>query len=403
MHSYILILALNCVYSSIANEDGTCEDKGIAKTKRYSKSWQEFSQAYETAQKNFIQEEIQKGHLHPEYLQEIENDLKRFPKITKSMLDEARSIASKPVTYINSNGVLYKSVGDCLFPSRCDGVEHFLLKISSKLPDFEIVVNNNDWPFVKNYFHPDPVPLFSFSKTSAYSDISYPAWTFWSGGPAISKYPTGLGRWDLMRKKLLLEQKKKPWDKKQAMAFFRGSRTSSERDELVRVSRKNPDLFDAAYTKNQAWKSKADTLGMDPATEVTLEEHCRYKYLFNFRGVAASFRFKHLFLCGSLVLHVGSEWSEFFYSALKPWVHYVPVKSNASQEELKDLIEFLKAHDQMAEKIAQAGQDFIRNHLRMKDVEDYWIMLLSKYSAKLDFKPQIDKDSVRIIQRTSRH
>ena len=81
----------------------------------------------------------------------------------------------------------------------------------------------------------------------------------------------------------------------------------------------------------------------------------------------------------------------------------MPVKSNASQEELKDLIEFLKAHDQMAEKIAQAGQEFIRNHLRMKDVEDYWIMLLSKYAAKLDFKPQIDKDSMRILQRTSRH
>ena len=33
----------------------------------------------------------------------------------------------------------------------------------------------------------------------------------------------------------------------------------------------------------------------------------RYKYLFNFRGVAASFRFKHLFLCNSLVFHVGPQ------------------------------------------------------------------------------------------------
>ena len=120
MHSYILILALNFVYSSIANEDGSCEDKGISQAKRYSKSWQEFSQAYETAQKNFNQEEITKNQLHPQYVEEIENDLKRFPKITNSMLDKARSIASKPVTYINSNGVLYKSVGDCLFPSRCE-------------------------------------------------------------------------------------------------------------------------------------------------------------------------------------------------------------------------------------------------------------------------------------------
>ena len=54
------------------------------------------------------------------------------------------------------------------------------------------------------------------------------------------------------------------------------------------------------------------------------------RYLFNFRGVAASFRLKHLFLCGSLVFHVGDEWLEFFYPQLKPWVHYIPVKTDLS-------------------------------------------------------------------------
>jgi hypothetical protein len=54
------------------------------------------------------------------------------------------------------------------------------------------------------------------------------------------------------------------------------------------------------------------------------------RYLFNFRGVAASFRFKHLFLCDSVVFHVGSAWLEFFYPAMKPWVHYIPVKEDLS-------------------------------------------------------------------------
>ena len=91
------------------------------------------------------------------------------------MLDKARSITSRPVTYINLKGTLYRSDEDCLFPSRCDGVEHFLLKIISKLPDFEIVVNNYDWPFIKKHFHPEPFPLLSFSKTKDYSDIFYHA------------------------------------------------------------------------------------------------------------------------------------------------------------------------------------------------------------------------------------
>lgn len=78
-----------------------------------------------------------------------------------------------------------------------------------------------------------------------------------------------------------------------------------------------------------------DTLYAAPANEVSLESHCQYKYLFNFRGVAASFRFKHLFLCKSLVFHVGEEWKEFFYNFMVPWYHYVPISSNASEKEIK--------------------------------------------------------------------
>ena len=100
--------------------------------------------------------------------------------------------------------------------------------------------------------------------------------------------------------------------------------------------------MDAAYTKNQAWKSDKDTLGHPPASEVNLEDHCGYKYLFNYRGVAASFRFKHLFLCGSLVFHVGDEWEEFFYSSFVPWFHYIPVPSSADTDLLQSMLEFVR-------------------------------------------------------------
>ena len=62
-----------------------------------------------------------------------------------------------------------------------------------------------------------------------------------------------------------------------------------------------------------------------------------HRYLFNFRGVAASFRLKHLFLCRSLVFHVGNEWLEFFYPALRPWVHYIPVETDLGDTELVGL------------------------------------------------------------------
>ena len=212
---------------------------------------------------------------------------------------------------------LYRQTEDeLIFSARNHGIEHFLLNIVHSLPDMEFLVNTYDWP--QSQAH---IPVLSFSKSlhSRDTDILYPAWSFWDGGPALgSVYPTGIGRWDIMRQTLNKARQNLPWSKKDSRGFFRGSRTTSERDPLVLLSRNRSDLLDAQYTKNQAWKSDADTLGLPPADELKHEAFCRYKYLFNFRGVAASFRLRHLFLCGSLVMHVGSDWIEFFYDRLEP-------------------------------------------------------------------------------------
>ncbi|XP_055239699.1 protein O-glucosyltransferase 1 isoform X3 [Gorilla gorilla gorilla] len=291
---------------------------------------------------------------------------------------------------------LYRE-NDCMFPSRCSGVEHFILEVIGRLPDMEMVINVRDYPQVPKWMEP-AIPVFSFSKTSEYHDIMYPAWTFWEGGPAVWPiYPTGLGRWDLFREDLVRSAAQWPWKKKNSTAYFRGSRTSPERDPLILLSRKNPKLVDAEYTKNQAWKSMKDTLGKPAAKDVHLVDHCKYKYLFNFRGVAASFRFKHLFLCGSLVFHVGDEWLEFFYPQLKPWVHYIPVKTDLSN--VQELLQFVKANDDVAQEIAERGSQFIRNHLQMDDITCYWENLLSEYSKFLSYNVTRRKGYDQIIPK----
>ncbi|XP_012731301.2 protein O-glucosyltransferase 1 [Fundulus heteroclitus] len=285
----------------------------------------------------------------------------------------------------------------CMFPARCSGVEHFILEVIDRLPDLEMVVNVRDYPQVPGWVQPI-LPVFSFSKTAEYQDIMYPAWTFWEGGPAVWPiYPTGLGRWDLMRDELKRSAAQWPWEKKETRGFFRGSRTSPERDPLILLSREAPDLVDAEYTKNQAWKSEKDTLGRPPAKEIPLVDHCKYKYLFNFRGVAASFRFKHLFLCGSLVFHVGDEWLEFFYPQLKPWVHYIPVKQDLS--DVRELLQFVKENDAVAQEIASRGQEFILNHLQMEDVSCYWERLLTEFSQLLTYKPKRKSNYKQIVQK----
>lgn len=382
-----------------ADGDGICPatDSYHEKHKYHEESGSRWS-AYLQAINKSLESYVPCTHGHDVkcscYASVIDEDLELWSQtgITAELIDRSKP---RGVLYQVVNHKLYRSK-ECMFPFRCLGAEHFVLNIVDELPDVEFVLNTRDWPQAHKRF--EPLPVFSFSKTRDYSDIMYPAWTFWAGGPAISLYPTGIGRWDLQRDIISKTAERTwTWNKKEPIGFFRGSRTSAERDPLILLSRSKPTLVDAQYTKNQAWKSDQDTLGRPAAQEVRFEDHCKYKYLFNFRGVAASFRLKHLFLCKSLVLHVGDEWLEFFYPQLKPWVHYIPV--NVDLDEVEDLLEFARENDDVVHEIAERGYDFIWKHLRMEDVQCYWERLLKSYAKLLRYKVVRDKSLIRITEK----
>ncbi|XP_029155655.1 O-glucosyltransferase rumi homolog [Nylanderia fulva] len=365
----------------------------LSYTKAINEGYQKYLTMIQDAEQNYKECNNTKNSCFSDV---IRRDLNPFKKkgISEEMIIAAKT---RGTFYQIIGGKLYREK-DCMFPARCTGIEHFLLKIIGNLSDMDIIINTRDYPQSSEYFG-NAMPIFSFSKTSQYYDIMYPAWAFWEGGPAISLYPRGLGRWDQHRKLLNKANSETPWEKKENKGFFRGSRTSSERDNLVLLSRNKPYLVDAQYTKNQAWKSNEDTLNVAPASEVPLESHCRYKYLFNFRGVAASFRHKHLFLCESLVFHVGDEWTEFYYYAMKPWIHYIPVSKNANQKELEDLIEFARNNDELVKKIAYRGRTFVWNNLRLSDITYFWKQLLKNYGKLLTYKPVLKKNLVQIEKK----
>lgn len=371
--------------------DSDCDLESANKYSKENNRWEEYLENNSKAASDYVTCKIEScSSCHD---QVFEADLAIFSEgITKEMVTKA-ALISRTTKYQIIGGKLYRSE-DCMFPFRCQGIEHFLLQLAPSLADTEFIVNTRDWPQLSKYLH-DKLPVFSFSKTEEFLDIMYPAWAFWGGGPAIGLYPRGLGRWDQHRDTLGEAARQTPWELKSDLAFFRGSRTSSERDPLVLLARKCPKVADARYTKNQAWKSPKDTLGMEAAEEASLESHCNYKYLFNYRGVAASFRLKHLFLCRSLVFHVGSDWLEFFYPALRPWVHFIPVSSNAGEEEIFHLLEFVKEHQDLARGIAEAGAKFVEEQLKMEDVTCYWDKLIRAYS-KL-FQYEVERDPTLIL------
>jgi protein glucosyltransferase len=203
----------------------------------------------------------------------------------------------------------------CMFSARCRGVEYFLHWLLAEdaagitpsermLPDMEWLLNTRDYPQIHRHaLTASTAPIFSFSVDGNYVDVMYPAWTFWCGGPAIKLFPRGLGRWDQKRTSVLEAAASTPWQQRKNICFFRGARTTEARDAVIFFGDRYPQLLDAEYTAN--YKRVSGLEGVLPVEEVPLEEHCSYRFLLNARGVAASFRYKHLFLCGSAVFNVG--------------------------------------------------------------------------------------------------
>lgn len=317
--------------------------------------------------------------------------------ITEHGLKRVRK-AKGVVRYQIRGGELYRAV-KCYFPARCRGIEHVLLALAPELPDLDLAINVRDQPvsYLKYQHEGPPLPVFSFSTVpGVHADILYPAWGFWEGGPHNPAVETW--QWPTMRATLLAAADATPWAAKLPRAFFRGSRTSLSRDGFYFHSKRNDSerLFDFELTRTGADPLNAYTqqvMGVEFATSVALEEHCRYKYLLNFDGMAASFRLKNILLCGSVVLWSARSWTEFFYHGLEPWVHYVPV---ADARDAAEQIRRLEADDALARRIALAGQTFVRDHLRMEEVAEYWRELLLQYAKLQRFEVKKSRQLVKV-------
>ncbi len=306
--------------------------------------------------------------------------------IRRQDLDAARALDRPLVKYQILGGRLYRDE-KCYFPPRCQGIEHFLLEIAPQLPDLEFLINVQDYPVTQIE---SPLPVFSFSKIPAeHADILYPAWAFWEGGPALAVIPSW--RWDLTRKDLLEAGSTLSWQEKKPVLFFRGSRTNDSRDPYVLHSRQAADGWDVRYTLNQSQKETdyvTHVLKIAPAEPVSPRDHCAYRYLLNFDGVAASFRLKNLLACGGLVFYVEPRWVEFFYPKLVPGEHYVPLSLDVDQA--ARVVAALKTDDPRAQKIAHNGRDFIAKHLTLAHVRRYWLDLLTQYASLQRFRPERD-------------
>lgn len=189
-----------------------------------------------------------------------------------------------------------------------------------------------------------------------------------------------------------------PWNKKIEKIFWRGKPSAKAhkrgtelkiidkmpRMALVILSALYPDLIDASFTipnndYNRNFLRVLDLIAKRSSTNVSEGEHLQYKYLISVDGgTCAWLRVPWIMLSNSILVKQGSSKIEWFYPAIKPYVHYVPVNENLTN--IFEQLQWMKDHDQELQDISLNAQNFVRNNLMPEDIDAQFVITLNEYS-----------------------
>lgn len=317
-------------------------------------------------------------------LKQIRSDLSAYSSgITKQMIDEGFSgkrvddfslvrftIKDGHITFAHDEKNLYSRHFKELLACIKKLGEHV------PLPDVDFVVSLEDG-FGGN---PGIGPCFVFAKQADVASLILI--------PDI-KALAGYGK---LRQMIPEANEKHPWEKKIAKSFWRGSTTGGystlanwdriARAKLVLLSLSHPEAVDARFNSVVQCDSEVPQLmkakGM-VSKSVSRPDHLKFKYLVDVDGNSCSYeRYFWLLLSNSVVLKQVTPNVQWYYGALEPYKHFVPVKEDLS--DLLDKIEWAKTHDLEAKLIAEEASQFVRDNLGPEDTALYLYLLLNEYA-----------------------
>ncbi len=289
--------------------------------------------------------------------------------------------------------------------NRANAVIDGFIQLSKRrpLPNVEFIVCLEDTLSSKD-FSSLPPPLFLFAKNSQEKGfILIPDFTCFASKDASYAWETHIA--PLIRN----ASKHYPWNKKKSQAIWRGATTGidfsrenwfeSPRVRLSLLSLKIPSLLDARFTYLTQLPLEGQSLikkMLPMAPFLSPPEHLNYKYLICMDGNTSSYPGLHWrLLSNSTVLKQDSTHIQWYYRGLIPYRDFIPIKSDLSN--IKDAIEYLKAHDDIARQIAKNGQEFAKKNLSSDACYYYLDKVLIEY-AKTFFPEEyeaISKDLLR--------
>ncbi|XP_031436708.1 protein O-glucosyltransferase 2 isoform X2 [Clupea harengus] len=303
--------------------------------------------------------EVWAGRMHcPASFPQIDSDLSLFPEV------HLQSIATEIPQRFGQR------------QSLC----HYTIKDNKvRLPDLEFFVNLGDWPLEKRRPPEKLHPIFSWCGSNDTRDIVMPTYDI------TESVLETMGRVSLDM--LSVQGNSGPvWELKNSSGIWRGRDSRRERLELVKMARANPHMLDAAFT-NFFFFTHDESLYGPLVKHMSFFSFFKYKYQINIDGTVAAYRLPYLLAGSSVVLKQASPYYEHFYRQLQPWQHYIPFKADLS--DLLDQLHWARNHDDEAQKIASAGQEFARAHLMGDHIFCYYFRLFQEYAKRQVTEPEV--------------
>ncbi len=199
-----------------------------------------------------------------------------------------------------------------------------------------------------------------------------------------------------------------PWEMKAEKVFWRGwcndgdnyndskSWTVRPRGKLCYLSQHHPESIDAAFSGNHPWVLNEDLeeefYRLFPQKKATWEEYLAHKYLIDLDGyVASTPGCAWKLLSNSAMFKHESPFTLWYYTNLKPWVHFIPLRYDLG--DLFEKIEWARSHDAEAHQIAENGRRFVLENAMPEHLYLYCYKVLVKYASLQRFQPS-DHSSV---------
>lgn len=176
--------------------------------------------------------------------------------------------------------------------------------------------------------------------------------------------------------------------------------THPVRSRLLELGQSHTDLLDVQQVD---WVARTDggPLGTSAGNALTLDQQVRrWSALLDVEGKGYSGRLKLLLHSGRPVLVQDRPWREWFWDALVPMEHFVPV-----QRDLSDLVaqaRWVQQHPQEAARIGRAGQELAGRLLTRSSAVEQWRQVMTAHAelrSAHDWAPPALRESLGPVLR----